>query len=187
MGSSVIIKTRRFGQLTIGDDGIINIPQGILGFPDCTSYCLIDPGDDTLIVWLQSVEHPDIAFALLEPKLFKPDYIVHLSGSELRELRLLNVNQAAVFSILTIPDEIDQMTANLKAPIVINLKDQIAKQVVLQENEYAIKAPMFKQLRTMLVAVQSQRQVVVDQSEPKKCQISAITIRNIQPSLAIKG
>jgi flagellar assembly factor FliW len=186
MGTSVIIKTKRFGQLTIGEDEIIEVPQGILGFPEYRHYCLIDPGDDTLIVWLQSVEDPEVAFALLEPKLFKPDYVVHLSGAELRELQLKNVNQAAVFSILTIPDDIVQMTANLKAPIVINLKDQIAKQVILQENEYAIKSPMFKELRAMLAAVPVTK-CDADGVKTKKRSISAIPVRNIPPTMTIKS
>ena len=66
----MIIKTGRFGQLTVGDDETVIIPQGILGFPDYTKYCLVDPGDETLILWLQSIENTDIAFPILEPKNF---------------------------------------------------------------------------------------------------------------------
>src|ERR1700692_721586 len=149
------MKTGRFGQLTVGDDEMVLIPQGILGFPEYKKFCLVDPGDDTLILWLQSAENPDIAFPVLEPKIFKPDYAVRLSAAELRELKLENINQSAVFGILTIPEDITHMTANLKAPLVINLKAQVAKQVVLQENEYSIKHEMFKELRAHLVTIQS--------------------------------
>lgn len=182
----MIIKTGRFGQLTVGDDETILVPQGILGFPEYKKFCLVDPGDETLILWLQSVESPDIAFPLLEPKIFKSDYAARLSAAELRELKLENVNQSAVFAILTIPEEITQMTANLKAPLVINLKEQIAKQVVLQENEYSIKHEMFKDLKGHLITISSQKRAAQPQ-EKKEPAIGTVAIRNIPPSLTVKS
>ena len=181
----MIVKTGRFGQLTVGDDEKIRIPQGVLGFPEFTEFCLVDPADDTLILWLQSTQNADIAFPLLEPKIFKPDYSARLSAAELRELKLENINQSAVFNILTISDDIIQMTANLKAPLVINLKEQLAKQVVLQENEYGIKHPMFKELRAHLITIKSQRS---ERSENEGAPTgSAISIRDIPPSLTVRA
>ncbi|MEK6580041.1 MAG: flagellar assembly protein FliW [Bdellovibrionota bacterium] len=176
------VKTGRFGEITIGCEEIIFVPQGILGFPEFTKFCLVDPGDDTLILWLQSIENPNIAFAVLEPKIFKADYTVRLSAAELRELKFENVNQSAVFSILTIPQDITQMMANLKAPVVINLKEQIAKQVVLQENEFSIKHPMFKELRTHLMTIQAQKRV----SQRTEFNVP-VAIKNIPPSLTVKS
>ncbi len=181
----MIIKTGRFGQLGVGEDEIIQIPQGILGFPEYKKFCLIDPGDDTLILWLQSLENPEIAFPLLEPKIFKPDYSVKLSAAELRELKLENVNQSAVFGILTIPEDVSRMTANLKAPLVINLKSQVAKQVVLQENEYNIKHEMFKELKAHLITINSQKQI--EKPQAKDHGSVAISIKNIPPSLTVKS
>ncbi len=167
-------------------DETIQIPQGILGFPEYKKFCLVDPGDEIFILWLQSLENPEIAFPLLEPKLFKPDYAVRLSAAELRELKLENVNQSAVFSILTISEDITKMTANLKAPLVINLKQQIAKQVVLQENEYSIKHEMFKELRAHLVTLNAQKSVGIA-NELEEMGSSAISIKNIPPSLTVKS
>lgn len=187
----MIIKTGRFGQLTVGDDETVLIPQGILGFPEYRQFCLVDPGDDTLILWLQSMENPDIAFPILEPKVFKPDYTARLSAAELRELKLENMNQSAVFGILTIPEDVTQMSANLKAPLVINLKEQVAKQVVLQENEYGLKHEMFKELRAHLITIQSQKRAVQSQSVPQSVDEqgkgNAIAIRDIPPSLTVKS
>jgi flagellar assembly factor FliW len=181
---SVIIETGRFGQLKVGDDEIVSLPQGILGFPEYTRFCLVDPADDTLILWLQSIDNPQIAFALLEPKIFKPDYTARLSAAELRELKLENINQSAVFSILTIPEDATQMTANLKAPLVINLKEKIARQVVLQENEYSIKHLMFKELRAHLITMGSQKRAQAAAVEPHA---SPVSIRDIPPSLTVKS
>lgn len=184
----MIIKTGRFGQLSVNDNEIIQIPNGIMGFPEFTKYCLVDPGDGTLILWLQSLENSEIAFPILEPRVFKSDYTVRLSGAELRELKLQNMNQSAVFAILTIPQDVTQMTANLKAPLVINLKEQIARQVILQENEYSIKHLMFKELRAHLVSMEAQKKS--GQPVEKATELPAgvpVAIKDIPPSLTVKG
>ncbi|CAM6054224.1 unnamed protein product [Sphagnum tenellum] len=165
------------------------MPQGILGFPDYKKFCLVDPGDDTLILWLQSVENPQIAFPMLEPKIFKPDYAVRLSAVELRELKLENINHSAVLSILTIPEDVTEMTANLKAPLVINLKAQIAKQVILQENEYTIKHPMFKELRVHLMTLRSclTNTQAGSAEKSKSSQSSVVLVGSLTPSLSVKN
>jgi flagellar assembly factor FliW len=180
-----MIKTGRFGQITVGDDETILIPQGILGFPEYRKFCLVDRGDETLILWLQSLENPDIAFPVLEPKIFKPEYSVRLSAAELRELKLENIKQSAVFGILTIPEDVTQMTANLKAPLVINLKEQIARQVVLQENEYNIKHLMFKELKAHLITISSQKRAA--QVQDGTIRGGPVAIKDIPPSLTVKS
>ena len=102
----MVVQTGRFGRLEVAESDLITISGGILGFPEYTKFCLVDPGDDVLIIWLQSLENPEIAIPLLEPKIFKTDYTVRLSAAELRELRLDNVNQSAVFTLLTIGEGI---------------------------------------------------------------------------------
>jgi flagellar assembly factor FliW len=176
----VIVKTGRFGQLTVSDEEIIEIPGGVLGFPEYKKFALVDAADETLILWLQSLDNPEIAFPVLEPKIFRADYSVRLSAAELRELKLENINKAAVFSILTIPSDVTQMTANLKAPIVINLSAGIAKQVVLQENEYNIKQPMFKELRQHLITIQSQ-------AAQRVLQVGAVAVKTLPASQSVKS
>ena len=179
----MIIKTGRFGSLTIDENEIIKIGGGLLGLSEYSQFCLVDPGDETLILWLQSLDHPDLAFPVLEPKIFKSGYIVRLSALELKELDLKDITTAAVFSILTIPEDVTQMTANLKAPVVINLTNQKAKQVVLQENEYQIKQSVFKELRTHLLTIQS-NQNRLEQDTPQR---TVLDVAKLAPSHFIKS
>ncbi len=180
------IQSTRFGELDVGADEAIEFPEGILGFDKLRRFCLVDSGDDTLILWLQSLESPEIAFPVLEPRFFKNDYVVRLSAQELRLLKLENVNQSVVFNILTIPNDVVQMTANVKAPIVINLKDQLGKQVVLQESEYTLKQLMFKELKSHLVTIASNR-AASDQASDKVATIVPINLRQIVPSSFVKA
>lgn len=185
------VQTLRFGVLEVGDGEIITLPEGIFGFPDSKRFCLVDSGDDTLILWLQSLDNPSIAFPVLEPKIFKPDYIVSLSAQELRHLNLENVNQSIVFTVLTIPKDVTQLTANLKAPLVINLSAQVGKQVVLQENEYALKYPIFKELKAHLMTIEAsnatQARAEAERETVRKPPVTVpINLRQMAPSQQVR-
>ena len=63
----VKIETSRFGSLEVPEDRVIRFPVGLLGFPRLNRYILIDY-KDTPLKWLQSVEDPDVAFIVTDPK-----------------------------------------------------------------------------------------------------------------------
>lgn len=148
------VNTIRFGSLEVNENDIITFSSGLLGFEHLTRFFIVDPADDTLILWLQSVDSADVAFPVLEPKIFKADYKVRLSASELRLLSLDAIvgNSVLVYSILTIPEDVTKMTANLKAPIVINTADQRGRQVVLQENDYTVRCAIYKDLLSVVMS-----------------------------------
>lgn len=153
-GGIMKITTSRFGMLEVEEKDIVHFADGLLGFENLKRYFIVDPADETLILWLQSADMPEVAFPILEPKIFKSDYKVRLSASELRSLQIDSTKNkdALVYCILTIPDDVSRMTANLKAPLVINSASQQARQVVLQENEYSVKYSMYKELLGVIMS-----------------------------------
>lgn len=151
------ISTSRFGEIEVSEEDIITFRDGILGFESLQRYFLVDPGDETLILWLQSLDDEGTAFPILEPKIFKPDYKVKISKGELEQLKLESINQAKIYSILTIPEDIQSMTANLKAPLVINLQTKSGRQTVLSQNDYDVRFEMFKALKQHIISIRSQQ------------------------------
>jgi flagellar assembly factor FliW len=151
------VNTSRFGAVDVPDADIVEFPDGLLGFESLKRFFVVDPADETLILWLQSADSPDVAFPILEPKLFKADYKVRLSANELRSLKISSASSkdTLVYCILTIPEDVTTMTANLKAPVVINAADQVARQVVLQENEYSVKFSMYRELVAVMMSAAS--------------------------------
>lgn len=147
----VKIKTTRFGELEVNPNDIITFSEGLLGFENLKKYFVVDPGDSTLILWLQSTEDEKVAFPVIEPKIFKPDYIAKLLPADLNGLDLETLQTAKLYSILTIPANVTEMSANLKAPIVINSAKKVAKQIVLQDSKLSVKHEMYKQLKTYIV------------------------------------
>lgn len=149
------VNTTRFGELQVNKEDVINFSEGLLGFENLKQFFVVDPGDSTLILWLQSIEDESIAFPIIEPKIFKPDYVAKLLPADMNSVKLESVNEAKIYSILTIPSDITQMSANLKAPIVINNTQNIARQIVLQDNKLSVKYEMYKELKSYIVAYAS--------------------------------
>ena len=75
------INTTRFGELEVDNSDIITFKDGLLGFEQLTKFFIVDPGDQTLILWIQSIDDAGTAFPILEPKIYKPDYSVKLSSN----------------------------------------------------------------------------------------------------------
>jgi flagellar assembly factor FliW len=156
------IQTTRFGQIELKTEDLIQFPEGILGFAELREFVLLDDPNDDIFAWLQSCEEPAIAFPVLEPELFAENYRINLAKSDLEALQMTSAQGARSFCIVTIPDDPTAMTANMKAPIVINVQTRGARQCVLQDNALAIREPIFAKLQQRVV--QNPTKSIKDQS-----------------------
>jgi flagellar assembly factor FliW len=147
----VKITTTRFGELEVDKKDIIEFTEGLLGFENQKKFFIVDPGDQTLILWLQSIDDAATAFPIIEPKIFQPNYMVKLLPIELNSLNLENLQNASVYTVLTIPQNVTEMSANLKAPIIINNKTKNARQIVLQDSKLEVRFKMYMDLKKYIV------------------------------------
>jgi flagellar assembly factor FliW len=145
------IQTSRFGEVTIKENDVLTLTDAILGFPDLKKFVILEDPDDLVFAWFQSCENPHIAFPVLEPELFATGYKVKLGKTDRDALKVASDEGCRVFNIITIPDDVTQMTANLKAPLVVNLRLRLVKQVVTQENDHPIRHPIFTELQARLL------------------------------------
>lgn len=149
------VKTTRFGELEVNPNDVLTFSEGLLGFENLKKYFVVDPGDSTLILWLQCTEDEKVAFPIIEPKIFKPDYIAKLLPADLNGLELDTLQTAKLYSILTIPANVTEMSANLKAPVVVNSAKKVGKQIVLQDSKLSVKHEMYRELKTYIVSFSS--------------------------------
>jgi flagellar assembly factor FliW len=138
----IIMHTTRFGDLECPEEKVLTIPSGIIGFPASTRYLLLDHDRDVPFKWLQSLDQGELAFVIVDPVWFKPDYRVTIALDEVGELWPVDEPDLVMFVILTIPaDDASRMTANLRGPVVVNACTRIAKQLILRD-EYPTRAPV---------------------------------------------
>ena len=80
------VQTTRFGVIEIADERVIEFPKGLLGFPGMKRYCLLQPCEDALFFWLQSLDDPGLAFVVTDPSLFVADYSAPIRPEQMEEL-----------------------------------------------------------------------------------------------------
>ena len=133
----------RFGSFEIPEDSIISFPSGLLGFSEQRRYVILDHDTDAPFKWLQSVEEPGLAFVIMDPATFHPDYQIDLSDDALAEIKDGGREDLALAVILTIPsDDPGRITANLRGPLIISHKTKLGKQLVLPE-DVPTRHPLF--------------------------------------------
>lgn len=130
----------RIGEIEVDDDEIIIFEEGLPGFENLKKYVILTLEETYPIMWLLSLEDELISFPIIEPKLVKIDYKVKFPGEIADKLGIKNVEDAAVFAIMTIPhDNPDEATVNLKAPLVISKNTNKGIQYIIDDDTLSLK------------------------------------------------
>ena len=137
------ILTTRFGELDIPENLIIRMTKPILGFEMLRRYVIVETEDFEPFKWFQSIDDPEVAFVVVNPLLFFPDFLVEVNPKEIEELKVADVSEIITYTIVTIPKDYTRMTANLQGPILINGETRLAKQLVLVNSRYGIRHRLF--------------------------------------------
>ncbi len=146
------IETTRFGELEIDEGKIIFFTSGILGFPQAKRYILLPHRDSSPFFWLQAVDIPELAFVVIFPRVFFPEFQPKIPPEVGQELLLREGDELDYLAIVTIPKEDPTaMTVNLLGPIAVNVSRRLAKQVILDARNYPLKEPLLPRIRQMVV------------------------------------
>ncbi|HOJ87404.1 MAG TPA: flagellar assembly protein FliW [Pseudothermotoga sp.] len=130
----------KLGQIDVSDEQVIVFENGIPGFQNLRKFTVVNRYSDNPIHWLVSLEDEYVALPVVNPWLVCVDYSLNLSQLDMQELNLENQSDLEIWAILTIPkDSPEKATINLLAPIVINLKNKKAKQVIQEDSNYSVR------------------------------------------------
>ncbi len=122
------INTSRFGPVVVHEEDILYFPSGLLGLEDCQQWLLLGDGHSDAVAWLQSIQRPQVAMAVVTPRRFVPDFRMRVARAELEPLHLTDLSAAEVLVIVGRTDR--SITLNLKAPLVINPARGTGRQVI---------------------------------------------------------
>ena len=106
----------------IKSEKIITLERGLIGLEQFTQYTILYDceKEDANISWLQSVEEPTLALPVIKPWIIKEDYNPIVEDELLSGLGELTEDNLVILLTVTVPKEVEEMSVNLKAPIVIN-------------------------------------------------------------------
>lgn len=141
------IKTKAYGSINIDDKQIIHFPNGLFGFESLNEFALLD-AEQQPFFWLQSLEVEQIAFILINPLIFRPDYDPSVVNNELEEIGLSDKDDEnlLLFSIVTIPADQSRMTGNLQGPIIINKDTKIGRQFISTCSDWKVRHNIIDEL-----------------------------------------
>ena len=143
------VNTRLFGEIEIQDDKIITLDKGIVGFPDLTKFTIIydtDKKGKTSIMWFQSLDEPQFALPVVVPGDIVPDYNPTVNDELLQPLGKLTEENLYVLVTIKVPEKVEDMTINLKAPIVINTDTLKGGQIIV-EDDVDVRFPVYDILK----------------------------------------
>ncbi|MBI1248298.1 hypothetical protein GC197_10730 [bacterium] len=127
------IQTTRFGKLNIREDEAIVFTSGLIGFDNRTKWAILADAKNESVGWLQSLEDPGLAFAVVSPRRYIPSYKVRISPEQATSLKIDAGMET--FVLVVVSKENDLITVNLRAPLLINLSLQLGRQVITTDEQ----------------------------------------------------
>lgn len=149
----MLLNTKHFGEIDVKDSDILFFAEGIPGFETSKRFVLINSTEDNSpFKWLQSADEPQIAFAVVNPFFIKKDYTFELSDETVEKLGIKEPEDVVTLSIMVVPEDLEKMRMNLKAPVIINSKNKKAAQIILDTDKYTVRHYIMDELRKQEVA-----------------------------------
>lgn len=144
----MVVNTRLFGEINVEEDKVINIDKGIIGFPNMKSFTLVydSEKDSKNIMWFQSLDEPAFAMPVMVPNKVVEDYNPTIEDELLKPLGELTPENTYVLVTVKVPSKIEDMTINLKAPIIINTDTLIGGQIIV-EDDVEVRFPIYDLLK----------------------------------------
>jgi flagellar assembly factor FliW len=135
----MIVNTLSFGELEIDPQEVYEFSQGIPGFEEYHHYVIIQPEVEQQFCYIQSIEESGLALLVCNPFVYFKDYDFQISEMNLNELKIKSEGDVTVWSVVTINWQKNEASMNLLAPIVVNIRERLGKQIILHDSEYRTK------------------------------------------------
>lgn len=149
----MVVETKWFDKVEIADDKIITFENGLMGFEDYKKYTIIfDTTEENKggIMWLQSLDEVSLALPVIDPMIIREDYDPYVDDEALKAIGIDEKTEFLVLVTMTVPADIEKMSVNLKAPIVINAENLKACQLIADNDEYLVKFPIYELLKSRM-------------------------------------
>lgn len=137
----MIVQSVILGPLAVPEESVIRFPTGLFGLGECREFAFL-PAHREGLYWLQSVEHADLAFVLVDPFPHFPGYGADIGAADLIDLGGVEGSEVAILAIVTLPETREgKPTANLQGPLALSLKSRLGKQIALEDPSLGVRCP----------------------------------------------
>lgn len=147
----MVLETKLFGKVDIDEKKRLHFENGLIGFPNLKNFFLIRDEEkaSSIISWLQSVEETAMALPVMDPLKVIESYNPMIEDELLKPLGELTEDNLMALVTVTVPREIEKISINLQAPILINADTKQACQLILEDGDYPVRYPIYEVLNNM--------------------------------------
>lgn len=136
------LETLNYGTISYDEENIVVFEKPLLGFNNLKKFVLVEIEQNSMFNLLQSIEEKAVGFIVLSPFSVRQDYEIELDEATIKELEIESHEDVAIMTTVTLNEVAEKTTTNLKAPIIINIKNKKGKQIILNNDKYKIKEPL---------------------------------------------
>jgi flagellar assembly factor FliW len=140
-----VLYSLKYGKLEFTEKDLFYMTSPLLGFPHLSDFLLISSEEHLPFYIFHSAEDPTVSFIVVDIKTFFPDYTPEIHKRDLKVLQAKTKEDLSLFGIVVVPSNPKDATVNLKAPLAINSQKKLAKQLILEDDRFQIKTPLFKE------------------------------------------
>ncbi len=134
------VQTREFGVIEVEEDAVYQFPNGVYGFEEEHQFAIFSREiEGYTFLYLQSTASLFPCFMVFEPWDMHDHYEPKLSQDDLSECQVEHLDDLIFLVIATVPANIQELSINIKSPIVLNPKTRKAKQVIVQNPDYGVR------------------------------------------------
>lgn len=141
---SIRVQTINFGDLDVPKDKVIEFKEGLPGFPQSHRFTILEFEELKPFQYLQALDEPPIALLVVNPFLVDPGYEFQLVDSDMADIECARTEDLSIYVVATIPEDPEEATINLMAPVIINERVRRGKQVILHDSNYSVRHLLFK-------------------------------------------
>lgn len=141
----MIIKTKYHGTRSYEQKDIITFKNGLPGFETLIEFILFLVPENDMFSVLQSIQDPEIGLIVVSPFIACKSYEFDLKEPICESLNIKDMSEITLYNTVTINSKVEDITTNLKAPIIINIKDKLGQQIILDNEKYKIRHPLFEE------------------------------------------
>jgi flagellar assembly factor FliW len=138
------IQTKCFGLTEYRPESVFRFPSGLAGFETEKAFVFIEREDAHPLLFMQSVRTPSLCFIVLPVFAADPHYRLQLTAEDRAELDLPPVGEPEIGKdifcgviVCTAREQQPAPTANLLAPVVLNLRLGLGMQVIQTNSGYS--------------------------------------------------
>ncbi|MHB8621350.1 MAG: flagellar assembly protein FliW [Chloroflexota bacterium] len=131
-------------RVSVDSRQIVTFEAGLIGLPQLKVFALIEDETSLPIRLLQCVSVPEFVFVVINPFTVYPEYDIEISDDDAASLGVKSPADVLVLAIVTIPEDVRFVTANLLSPLVINMRTKRGKQILLSDTDYPINYRILK-------------------------------------------